>query len=328
MGKGGCIANTPCMKPRLFVLVLSLMLVIAPAFGQKPVSRGANPNGDYNFNETTGLINIPTARVLPAGGIFLGFSAADMGRLPKNNTDQLDEDAFIYSDDSLHLRGSFLPGWELSAMTLHHGFDRRNIVFGTKIVLARESRDWPALAVGVQNALGHDDNRTDQFNPEPSQFGRPAYFAVATKNLPWGRWGGLDLHLGWGTGRFEKRVFYGAEYGLARNFSVAGEFDGVLPSFGIRFRPSSRLRFTLMVQDSHLGLQLGYQFGPNSLYGGAPSTVEPGVPTVREARDKKPEPAAVAPPPGDRAAQPSVTPVVQPAVTPATPATPAAPAPR
>ncbi|MCE7871495.1 hypothetical protein DYH09_14100, partial [bacterium CPR1] len=52
-----------------------LLVAAAPAFGAGEV-------GDFNFNETTGLINIPVAKVAPGGSVQINIGTYATGGQP------------------------------------------------------------------------------------------------------------------------------------------------------------------------------------------------------------------------------------------------------
>lgn len=255
------------MLRRLSLAALALLtLGASPALAQNVPG-----NGDYNWNETTGLVNIPVARTVPAGSAFLSLGLADIGRYPASGTrvgtfggTLLDSDSFFSSDGSLHAVGSPLPGWELSVMTLHAGNVKP--VFGTKVLLNREG-DWPAFAIGAHNLFSYDDNPSNPSNPEPDSFRRISPFVVASKQVGLGS-PVMDLHAGIGSGRFQGRVFYGGELRFDNGLGLLGEFDGTVTSYGVRYTGLDDWRFTAAIQDGWPAVQIGYQFGDSGLYGG------------------------------------------------------------
>ncbi|MEW6277009.1 MAG: hypothetical protein AB1758_00200 [Candidatus Eremiobacterota bacterium] len=226
--------------------------------------------GDFNFNETTGLINIPVARVAPAGSVQLAIGIHDIGN--GNAASSLDIDEFGVGTDGNGRIIAGLPGRvEVSIMPLHGGYFRNNhYVFGVKWLAVPDAPDHPAFAVGVQS-LNSDAPESPAVparkQNDPAHFDVPSFFGVVSHSLPLNDSGmALDLHAGLGTGRL-RNGFAGGEFHLNPVVSVLGETDGTVQSAGLRFQPSRRFEIMTVAQFGHpdytrYGVQFAYRFGP------------------------------------------------------------------
>ncbi len=216
--------------------------------------------GDFNFNETTGLINIPVARVVPAGGVQLSVNSMILPGAP--TPVGIDFDEPFNNDGSIKVVGG-LPGRvEISAMALHGGFFKNNRhVFGVKWLAVEDAPNHPGFAVGVQSL----NSAPQDSNPHPERFNDPSFFGVVSHSFPINDSGmALDLHAGMGTGRLN-RGFAGGEFHVTPNFSIMGETDGTIESAGFRFTVSPRFQFMTTAQFQEkvrFGFQLSYNFGP------------------------------------------------------------------
>lgn len=217
--------------------------------------------GDFNFNETTGLINIPVARVAPAGSVQLSLGAHAIGG--KGSPFGIDvDDKFFDNDGTVRLIAG-LPGRvEVSIMGLHGGIFKNNqYVFGAKWLAVPDAPDHPAFAVGIQSI----NNSPQPNNPHPASFDTPSAFGVVSHSIPLNDSGmALDLHAGLGTGRL-RNGFAGGELHFTPQFSMVGEYDGTVESAGFRFTPSTRFEIltTAQFQDKvKFGFLLSYRFGP------------------------------------------------------------------
>ncbi len=266
--------------------------------------------GDFNFNETTGLINIPVARVVPAGGVQLSVNSMILPGAP--TPVGIDFDEPFNNDGSIKVVGG-LPGRvEISAMALHGGFFRNNRhVFGVKWLAVEDAPNHPGFAVGVQSL----NSAPQDSNPHPARFDDPSFFGVVSHSFPINESGmALDLHAGMGTGRLN-RGFAGGEFHFTPNFSIMGETDGTIESAGFRFTVSPRFQFMTTAQFQEkvrFGFQLSYNFGPTvdpdpvaEEYEGPTDPIEepaqPGQPGSQQAPGVQPLPMEKGPRPVSRA---------------------------
>ncbi len=217
--------------------------------------------GDFNFNETTGLINIPVARVVPAGSVQLSLGAHDLDN-GQGPTGIDADDALLGNDGNARLIAG-LPGRvEISVMALHGGFFKNNhYVFGAKWLAIPDGPDHPGFAIGVQSL-----NNTPQVNnPHPAHFDTPSAFGVVSHSFPLNDSGmALDLHAGIGTGRL-RDGFAGGEFHLIPELSLVGETDGTIESVGFRVTPGKRFQLlaSAQLQDPiRYGVMISYLFGP------------------------------------------------------------------
>ena len=297
--------------------VVGLLFPFLPAFAGGEV-------GDYNFNETTGLINIPVARVAPAGSVQLSLGAHNIGG--KGTPFGIDVDDLFFDNDGTARLIAGLPGRvEISVMPLHGGvFKNNHYIFGAKWLAVPDAPDHPAFAIGVQSL----NSVPQPNNPHPASFDTPSAFGVVSHSFPINDSGmALDLHAGIGTGRL-RNGFAGGEFHVTPQFSVVGETDGTIESAGFRFTPSTRFEIltTAQFQDKvRFGFLLSYRFGPTETEDdvaeqleAVPDNPDAGttkVVTPEELKQQPPAPApqsaAPAPAPAPvAAAQPSET-VVQ-----------------
>ncbi len=239
---------------RAFDTLAGLLLVAAaPAFGAGEV-------GDFNFNETTGLINIPVAKVAPGGSVQINIGTYATGGQP--SPVGLDIDEFFANDGSIRLVGGINDRVELSAMALHGGvFMNNRWLFGAKWLVLPDAPDHPAFAVGVQSLNAGTTNS----QPVPPHFLDPSVFGVVSHSFPLNDSGmALDLHGGIGTGRL-RNGFLGGEFHVVPQFSLIGETDGTIRSAGLKFSPNNRFDILTSVQfqrqETFLGFQLSYRIG-------------------------------------------------------------------
>jgi hypothetical protein len=235
---------------------LSCLVLSAPAFA-------GGETGDFDFNETTGLINIPVARVAPAGSVQLSIGAQNIGGTGSPFGIDID-DKFVDTDGTVRAIGG-LPGRvEVSVMGLHGGILTNNtFLLGAKWLAVPDAPDHPAFDVGIQSiGVGPDAN-----NPHPTSFDTPSAFGVVSHSFPLNDEGmALDLHGGIGTGRL-RDGFAGAEFHFNPVVSAIGEYDGTLGNFGLRFNPTNRFEILTTAQVSSkfstgYGFLLSYRFGP------------------------------------------------------------------
>ncbi len=216
--------------------------------------------GDYNYNETTGLINIPVARVQPAGGIQVSIGASHLGSGGKPTGIDFDE-IFGGNDGTIKFIGGLPGNVEVSAMALHGGvFANNRWVFGAKWLAVPDGEDHPGFAIGVQSL---NSGPVNGVSPPPG-FGTPSAFGVVSHGFKLNDDGlGLDLHAGIGTGRL-RRGFAGGELHFTPNFSIMGETDGTIESAGFRFTVNNRFDFMTVAQFQdpvRFGFLFNYRFG-------------------------------------------------------------------
>jgi hypothetical protein len=226
--------------------------------------------GNWNFNETTGLINMPTARTVDYRDIKLSIRLAKMGKKPplKNRNDTntpgsstgsfLDSDWWIDNNGDRALLISPIRNMEFSFMNIHSYTLSPSI--GAKWVCVKETDKFPAIAIGVQNATSAKEDSNVKSQEVIDANSKAAPFIVASKSLFEEKW--LDLSVGYGDGRFRKRIFYGGEAFLdkRKTLSLVGEYDGNITSYGIKVKPfKSRWDFGAFMQDEdNVGLSINY----------------------------------------------------------------------
>lgn len=164
-----------------------------------------------------GLINVPSATVVPEGSLDLGYSIAR------------DREAFATVDrqHNFAFAVGLLPrltlgGRGVVATNTDTGRDlARDISANVQLVLLKDQSWWPALALGAQDLSG----------------GQPyfrSYFVVLSKTL----FGRLRATAGVGTGPdVLKGPFGGAELALTSFLTVLGEYDGRVVAPALRLFP-------------------------------------------------------------------------------------------
>lgn len=227
--------------------------------------------GNWNFNETTGLVNMPTARTIEPCTVSLFIRIARLGKDaplkkksqtsdPGQHTGTIwDSDWWIDSNGDRGLLASPFKNIEFSLMNIH-SYTLTPVV-GAKWVFAEETDTMPALAAGAHNITSINENINVRNKEVRDANSKIAPFIVASKSFF--EEDILDLSVGIGAGRFRNRVFYGGELFLDKNkvFSAVGEYDGNISSYGIKFCPyKSRWDFGIFMQDvDNPGFTVNYQ---------------------------------------------------------------------
>lgn len=126
------------------------------------------------------------------------------------------------------------PRFYGSAMAVSHWIATDNKSVSMQLQIVEESKNLPALAIGVQDVLRkewkqyHNIMNCDE-----------GYYAVATKRFaikdkP------LYASLGYGCGRFMNSPFAGLSYPVNDNMNLICEYDGYQINGGLAWRPSGR----------------------------------------------------------------------------------------
>lgn len=219
---------------------------------------------DANIFGQTGLINMPDGRVEEDGTLRFGLSQFDPYTTAWSSITFLSR---------LELTGRYteidgVPGFEDNP---EFG-DYKDKAFDAKLLLLRESRWAPSLAIGTQDFTG-----TRLFSSD--------YIALSK------RFRDLDLTLGWGQERIDG-VFGGLRYRLPwnRKFSLLAEYDAI--DYQNDFRASESgadqrkggATYGLAYTTKWGGVQLSYQGGDVGLnaYASIPLTEKRFVPWFDE----------------------------------------------
>jgi len=248
---------------KIFTLIsLILFVFICPAYA-KP-----DRTGNWNFNETTGLINIPSARIMKHKTAVIYIRMAKLGKRPplKDKSQSSspgpstgkpwDSDWWIDNDGDRGLRISPIKNVELNFMNVH-SYQLAPVVAG-KVVVLEETKSLPAVTIGVQNVLSAKEDKAHSQEVQDAN-GKPAPFIAATKSIGSGD-GFMDLTVGYGGGRFRNKIFYGGELFLDKKhyFSALGEYDGNVINYGVKYRlPGNRWDFGFFIEDKN---QPGFTF--------------------------------------------------------------------
>jgi hypothetical protein len=224
-------------------------VIIAPP---KNLGPGIPPSavGDLDYNETTGIIDVPAAKVAPAGSIMTAtefqdttfpgvglYSSKTTGPRPYDDANAL----FQNAGDS-HILVGLGGGLELSVMGLHASFNA--LIFGAKYLVQADGEDHPAFAVGVQSI----DLRPQFTYAHPAFFDVPNVFGVVGHTFALNDDEmSLELEAGLGTGRL-RAGFGGAEFHFNRNVGIAADYDGNVASLALKLNPSDRTQILLDTQ--------------------------------------------------------------------------------
>jgi len=250
----------------IFIFIFAVILLSSTIAAARE-----NRTGNRNFNETTGLINMPTARTIESRTIKLFIRMARMGKNsplkkksqssnPGSSTGSpLDSDWWIDNNGDRGLLFSPLKKFEIGLMNLH-SYNLTPTV-SAKWAPIKETSCFPALAIGIHNINKVEEDSNVKNREVRDANGKVAPFIVASKAFFKDK--NLDLSLGYGGGRFRNRIFYGGEVFLdkKRILSAVGEYDGNITSYGIKFRPyKSRWDFGAFMQDvDSPGITINYR---------------------------------------------------------------------
>jgi hypothetical protein len=259
------------MKYRINVLIIVLTalfcLLSYQAFAE-------DKTGNWNFNETTGLVNMPTARTLDYRSVKFSIGMAKLGEHPplKHRWQAvnpgpftgtpLDSDWWIDSDSDRRLLISPIRNVELGFMNYHS--QELTPTCSAKWVAIPEKKNFPAIAIGIQNAFASkEDDGSSVYDPYPPDIQKynsmRAPFIVASKYF--GKNDMLDLTIGYGGGRFRNHVIYGGELFMDKKhlFSAVGEYNGNTYCYGLKYRfPKGRWNLGLVMQNTQPGFEFGY----------------------------------------------------------------------
>jgi hypothetical protein len=239
------IVHTVERSNRLALTLALLSCASVPVFGAGDV-------GNFNFNETTGLINIPIARVAKAGTFKLFAQPTAIGRVSVFGG--LDDSLFANDGTQKTIIG-LGKGMEMS-LAMFTGVQKLDsFVLGFKWNAIEATEDTPGFSVGIQS-IGAG---VRPFNGA-SVFGVASHsFKLNDDDMA------IDLHAGIGTNRL-RNGFGGIEFHFNDTWSLIGEHDGTIQSAGIRFKPHERIDIMPVLQfhsnnQVHAGFSLGYTFG-------------------------------------------------------------------
>ncbi len=196
------ITYKPCIILAVFTFFLWFYRPSTVFCSDDPFDNGANWGG-------TGLMEIPTARVLKEGDIRFGYAQADPFRWYAGGMG-------IFS--FLEVSGRYT---EIRNIPSGLGSDygaQKDKAFDLKLQIVPESKDLPAIAVGL-----HDFHGTKLFEAQ--------YLAISRQIFP------FDLTMGIGRGRLngppyfslgeEIGLFGGIEFAVTRRFHLMAEYNPI-----------------------------------------------------------------------------------------------------
>lgn len=223
--------------------------------------------GNFNFSETTGLINMPTARTIKVKTGRIAIRMAKLGKYPPikhkwqvpdpgpATGTPFDSDWWIWSDGDRQLLLCPFKNIEVSLMNIHSY--QISPVISAKWVAFEEKKGFPSLAVGVNNIFKYKEDINYRWEVQNAN-SKITPFLVASKRL--GKDEILDLSVGFGGGKFRNRIFCGGELFFDKKhlLSAVGEYDGNIYSYGLKYRlPGDRWDFSFVIQDKN---QPGFTF--------------------------------------------------------------------
>lgn len=232
-------------KLRLRGVLLALLVpgILALQGAGSPAAAGENSFWIPNSLGTTGLVNTPTATVLPEGTLLFGVSAtpkkwAHYVRGVSDNWNYGFTVGFLRRVE-LSFRVTYVPDAAI-ARGFENGIQDRGGA-GRFLVLP-EGRLAPAVAVGIDDVRG-----TKRFH---------SLYAVGTKEVPVTRDAALRVSLGYGSDWLKGKhpvlldgVFGGGEVVVARSVSLALDNDTEKWSLGLRANLLGHLSVTYALLD-------------------------------------------------------------------------------
>lgn len=178
---------------------------------------------------TTGLVNVPTARVIPDGKAAFGMGYTD--KKHSLYTSEYTQVAYYVTAGYLpfleaSLRITVFPGMPFSG---DYGSDKDRMV-SVKLRAIDESRYLPSILVGGSDIYGG----TVRFN---------SLYIVMSKSIHLPILGISDVNLGYASDLMEAQhhsmvgVFGGLEMRLTRYLAIMGEYDTKRYNVGLRITP-------------------------------------------------------------------------------------------
>ena len=184
---------------------------------------GVTLDGQVGFDGALQM-NIPVGYTPAAGTVSLGyFSGAVNGGIQLG-----------YRGDNVNGTATLGLGFGRPEHALWIGHMGTGVAWeaatNAQLQLLPETEGAPSLAVGVLdmfNDRGYDVTK-------PQEVGALSFYAVATRQT------GSPDHpaywtVGYGTGRFNNRLFGGLSYGVSPRLKVLAEYDGFAPNAGAAF---------------------------------------------------------------------------------------------
>ncbi len=188
---------------------------------------------------TTGLVDIPTARIIPDGRVAFGIGYTDKNhslRGPK------------YAQVAYYVTVGYLPFLEGSLRITNFPGNMQPGAYGSekdrmasvKILVRKEGCYMPSVLLGIHDVLGVYNSE----NPEANVNFNAAYIVVS-KSIRLAFAGSLDIHMGYASDVVVKKashysmlgVFAGLEKELCEYLSVMGEYDTQKCNVGLRITP-------------------------------------------------------------------------------------------
>ncbi|MBD3180692.1 hypothetical protein GF312_00265 [Candidatus Poribacteria bacterium] len=196
--------------------------------------------GSTSITGITGLINTPTAKIIPDGKASFGMGYTDK-KYSIHGPEHAQLAYYVTIGYLPFLEGSLrittFPSKEGQGAT----GSVKDRMASVKFRINKESRYIPAFLVGFHDVLGiygHEDDHLE------SVFFNTSY-AVASKSLPLWILGSWDFHIGYASEILIKNAgghsmvgfFSGVEKHIKEYITFMGEYDTKRYNFGIRFTP-------------------------------------------------------------------------------------------
>jgi len=211
------------LKVNWFFSICSILIIVAVVFPQ-------TSSAAMSLTGSTGLVNIPTAYIIPDGKIAFGSGYTDKEyslRGPK------------YAQVAYYATVGYLPFLEVSLIVAtfpgcmdlgNYGTDKDR-VSNAKLRALNESRYTPSILFGLNDFIGS----AKHFNSE---------YVVISKSLHPSIVDSLGIHLGYAANLIKKATHYsmsgmfgGVEIHLCKFLAVMGEYDTKKYNAGLRITP-------------------------------------------------------------------------------------------
>jgi len=225
-----------------------ILLILTPVIGLIII---AQPGiAAISITGTTGLVDVPTARIIPDGKIAFGIGYTDREYSLRGPE---------YAQVAYYVTAGYLPFLEASLRITNFPGKMDAGAYGSlkdrmasvKLRIVNEGRYLPSVLLGIHDMLGVHSTR----DPAESVNFNTAYIVMSKSiHLPLIRV--LDVHLGYASDLMMKGarhhsmlgIFVGLERKLGRYLTVMGEYDTRKYNVGLRITPwGDRINIDLVV---------------------------------------------------------------------------------
>lgn len=218
-------------------LILVIVVVVFPQIGSAAIS----------LTGTTGLVNIPTAYIIPDGKIAFGYGYTDKEYSlygPK------------YAQVAYYATAGYFPFLEVSLrVTVFPGLiqpgkygSAKDRMASVKLRLLNESQYLPSILIGSHDILTIHKKDYLKYYPNRNKRYNDMHFSseyiVISKSLHSKIFDSLGIHLGYATKLFKEAtnysmggMFVGVDARLCRFLTIMGEYDTTKYNMGLRITP-------------------------------------------------------------------------------------------